>query len=133
MAVMELGSVSYGTTGNKSITLNGSETPSYVDFWVGPPSGTSTANMESIGALDVTNAIVTWQSNYTDGTGSQTKSGAGTSTTTPCVQHWNRIGGVLTKVVDWTFVSVAAGTLTINVNSVVASSSNYSVYFRIYG
>lgn len=130
MAVMELGSFATGVTGNQAITLNGTETPTYIEFWTGPPSGSSTANLASFGCVDITNGNATFQSNYTDSTGSQTKSGVGSSTGSSCIQHYNRVSGTLTKVVDWKFVSAASGTFTVNV---VAGSSSYSIFFRVFG
>lgn len=131
MAVMELGSFANGTTGNTTLTLSGAETPTYVDFWVGPrTSTTETVNMHSFGAVDITNGNATWQSNFTDGTGSQTKNGVGGSTTSSCLQHYNRSAGVITKILDIKFVSAASGSLTLNL---VTANVNYSIFFRVYG
>lgn len=129
--VMELGSFANGTTGNTTLLLNGTEVPTYIDFWVGPRTGTTeTANMYSVGAVDITNGNATWQSNFTDGTSSQTKNGVGGSTTSSCLQHYARVAGTLTKVIDIKFVSVAAGQITLNL---VTANANYSVFLRAYG
>lgn len=131
MAVMELGSFTNGSTGNHAISLNGLETPTYIDFWVGPRTGTTeTANMHSFGAVDITNSNAMFQTNFTDGTSSQTKNGSGSSTGSSCLQHYARVAGVLTKVIDMTFVSVASGTFTINLTT---ANANYAIYCRIYG
>lgn len=131
MSVMELGSFANGSTGNTTLTLNGTEIPAYVDFWVGPRSGTTeTSNLRSFGAVDITNGNATWQSNFTDGTGSQTKNGSGGSTTSSCLQHWNRVAGTLTKIIDIKFVSAASGSLTLNI---VTANASYSIFLRVYG
>lgn len=129
--VMELTSFVPNPSGNNTFNLNGLETPAYIDFWIGPRNSTTeTVNMHSFGAVDITNGNATWQSNYTDGTGSQTKNGVGGSTTSSCLQHYTRVSGTITKVVDIKFVSAASGQFVINV---VTASSSYTVYARIYG
>lgn len=131
MAVMELGSFTATPSGNNTINLNGTETPTYIDFWIGPRSGTTeTANLSSFGSVDITNGVATFQSNFTDGTGSQTKNGSGTSTGSSCLQHYARSGGVITKVVDIKFVSAASGQFTVNI---VTPNANYAVFCRVFG
>lgn len=131
MAVMELGSFTPNPSGNQTLSLAGTEIPNYIDFWVGPRTGTTeTANMSSFGSVDITNGNATWQSNFTDGTGSQTKNGVGGATTSSCLQHWVRSGGTLTKVIDIKFVSAASGQFTVNI---VQNNASYTVYCRIYG
>lgn len=132
--VVELGSVAFGATGNETVLLSGTETPSFIDFWVGPESGTvETADMRSTGCVDIANNFATYQCNFSDNTGAITRGGDGTSTGFPCIRHYVRQGGSMTRVIDWTFVSAASGQFTINVNSVNPSSANYVVYFKVYG
>lgn len=131
MAVMELGSFTPTPTGNKTLNLAGTETPSYIDFWVGPRNATTeTVDMVSIGSVDITNGNATWQSNYSDTTGQQTKNGFGSSTGSSCLQHYNRVAGTISKIIDLTFVSAASGAFTVNVGT---ANANYKVYCRVYG
>lgn len=129
--MVELGSFTEGTTGNATLNLNGVETPTLIEFWVGPrTSTTETTNLSSFGVVDITNGNATWQSNYTDGTGSQTKNGVGGSTTSSCLQHYARVSGTLTKIIDLKFVSATSGSFVVNV---VTANVNYTIYCRIYG
>lgn len=129
--VVELTSTTPNPAGNKTINLSGTETPSYIRCWVGPRTGTTeTTNLVSFGAVDITNGNATWQSNYGDSTGFQTKNGVGASTTSSMLQHWARVTGTLTKIIDIEFVSAASGAFTVNV---VTNNVNYTVYFEVFG
>lgn len=129
--VMELGSFSNGSTGNTTVSLNGSETPSFIEFWTGPRSGTTeTSNISSFGSVDITNAVAAWQSNLADSTHFQTKGGAGASATTPCLTHYAIVSGAVTKVVEIKYVSCAAGSFTVNITT---ANSSYPIFMRVYG
>jgi hypothetical protein len=131
MAVMELGSFSNASTGNTTINLNGIETPTYIDFWCGPRSGTTeSASLYSIGAVDITNGNATYLSTLADDTHNQTKSGTGTSTGSSCLVHYAVVAGVITKVVEIKFVSAASGSFVVNY---LTASSVYDVFCRVYG
>lgn len=131
MAVMELTSFTPSPSGNTTINLSGSETPTYMDLWVGSRTGTTeTANLGSFGCVDITNGNATWQSNFTDSSGSQTKNGVGSSTGSSCLQHYARVSGTITKVVDIKFVSATSGAFTVDI---VTANANYTVYCRVYG
>lgn len=119
----ELGSFTPSPAGNKTLILSGAFTPTYVEFWVGPRSGTTeTVNIASKGVVDITNGNSASQSNYTDATGSQTK-----GTSASCIFHYNRVAGAITKVIDITYVSNAAGQFTVNIGT---ASTLYTVFFR---
>ena len=123
----ELGSFTPNPTGNTTLTLNGSFTPTWIDFWVGPRTGTTeTVNMASFGCVDITNGNATWQSNFSGST-NQTKNGVGSSTGTSCLQHYNPAN---TKVIDIKFVSAASGQFVVDV---VTANVNYTVYYRVEG
>lgn len=129
MAV-ERGSFLATPSGNNTFSLNGAFTPTFIDFWVGPRDATTeSVNMASFGNVDITNDNATWQSNFTDGTGSQTKAGKGTSTGSSCLQHYNRVSGTITKILDLTFVSAGAGTFTVNLGT---ANGSYRIYFKAY-
>lgn len=131
LSTVELGSFANGSTGDTTVDLNGSETPKLIEFWVGPRTGTTeTTNISSFGVVDITNGNATWQSNYTDGTGSQTKAGVGSSTASSCLQHYTRVSGTLTKIIDLEFVSATSGAFTLNI---LTANVNYSIFFRAYG
>jgi len=107
-------------TGNKTLSLNGTFTPSTLLLWAGPRSSTTeTIDLNSIGAIDIPNALNTGQSNFDDSTGKQTK----TSNTE--FTHYNRVSGTITKVIAITGVSAAAGSVTVNVGT---ANSSYTVY-----
>src|SRR4029077_10387769 len=129
MAAPELGSFTPGSTGNKALSLaNGTGTPVYVELWCGPRTGTTeTYDLISIGTIDIGNGNATWQSNVS-GSVSQTKNGVGGSTTSMCLTHYAIVAGAISKRIELKFVSVAAGTLTINV---VTADANYTVYFKV--
>lgn len=60
----ELGSFANGSTGNTTLSLSGSFTPTYIEFWCGPRTGTNeTYNMSSFGTVDIANGNATWQAN----------------------------------------------------------------------
>lgn len=126
--VVELGSFSPTPSGNTTLELNGSETPTFIEFWVGPRTGTTetTRDLASFGCVDITNEVVTWQSNYSDSTHFFTKNGVGDSTT-PCLQHYESGSS---KVIDIKFISATSGEFTVDVTT---ASSNYTVYFKVYG
>lgn len=129
MAAPELGSTTPNPTGNVAMGTTGGGTPTGIEFWVGPRTGTTEAvNLDSFGYVDITNGLATWQSNFNDGT-RQCKNGAGTSTGSSCLQHYNKSAGVVTKIIDLKFVSAAAGQFTINV---VTANVNYTVFYKVY-
>ncbi len=128
MAAPELGSFTPGSTGNKTLSLNGAGTPVYVEFWCGPRTSTTESyDLVSIGQVDIGNGNATWQSNVS-GTVSQTKNGSGGSTTSMCLTHYAIVTGAISKRIELKFVSAAAGTLTINV---VTADANYTVFLKI--
>src|SRR5690348_15373081 len=107
-------------TGNKTLNLNGTFTPSTLLLWCGPRTGTTeTIDIASIGALDVPNGFSVGQSNLDDATSKQTKSSTSEWT------HYNRSGGVITKLIGLTVVSSAAGSITVNVGT---ANGSYTVY-----
>lgn len=128
---MELSSFTASPSGNNTLNLATSFTPTFIDFWVGPRNATTeVVNMASFGSVDITNGRAGWQSNFTDGTGSQTKAGSGTSTGSSCLQHYNRVSGTITKIIDMTFVSVAAGSYTVNLGT---ANGSYKIFARVFG
>lgn len=127
---VELGSFTPGSTGNTTLNLNGTETPILIEFWVGPRTNTTeTTVIKSTGVVDITNDEATWMSIFSDSTSKQTKADAGDSTTS-CLQHYARVSGTITKVLDITYVSCASGQFTVDVGT---SNSNYRIYFKAYG
>lgn len=130
MAVLELTSFSNGTTGNTTVNFTGTETPQFIDFWVGPRSGTTeAAALRSTGSVDITQSIATWQSDLADATHFQTKSGAGAATGV-CLTHYAIVAGVITKVIEMKYVSCAAGSFTVNLTT---ANSSYPIYARVHG
>lgn len=128
--VVELGSFTPSPAGNKTININGTQTPTYIRFWVGPRSGTTeTYDMVSIGAVDITNGNATWQSNVA-GSVSQTKNGVGGSTTSMCLTHYSIVAGAISKRIELKFVSAASGQFVINV---VTADAGYTVYCEVFG
>lgn len=128
MAAPELGSTTASPAGNNTINLNGAGTPTYIEFWCGPRTGTTESySMSSKGTVDIGNAIATWQSNVAGSVG-QTKNGSGTSTGSMCLIHYSIVGGAISKRVEIKFVSAAAGQFTINI---VTADSNYVVFFKV--
>lgn len=104
--------------GNQTLSLNGSFTPSTLILWAGPRTGTTeTIDLNSIGAIDIPNAVNIGQSNLNDATSKQTK-----DSLTEWI-HYNRSGGVIIKVISITGVSAAAGSVTIN----IGTAANYPV------
>lgn len=121
---IEVGSFSIGGTGNKTITLAGTFTPSRIKFWSGPRNATTeTSNYSSVGHWDVGNAIQTTQSNFSGSIGHQT-----ISSNSKALFHYANVGGAITKVTEFTGVSVAAGQFIINCP--VTFNVNYPVWFE---
>lgn len=128
---MELGSFTPNPSGNNIFSISTATTPYWIDFWVGARTGTTeTVSMASFGAVDITNNVATYQTNYADPSGiMQTKNVAGTSTGASCLQHFAVSGGVISKRIELKYVSCASGQFTINV---MTASSSYTVYFRVF-
>lgn len=119
----EVGSFAKGTTGNNTVNLNGAFTPSRIHLWVGPRSATTeTSNLSSFGYIDVGQSISVCQSNFSGSIGHQT-----ISSTSKCLLHYANVAGVITKVLDLTYVSVAAGAFTVNFGT---ANANYSIFFE---
>lgn len=121
MAV-EIGSVAYGSTGNKTVSLNGTFTPVFVEFEVGPRASTNETDVRrSSGCMDGTNqfAISTFA-----GVNKGTR-----ASTSKCIMHYIDNAGAATLKVQGSFVSFAAGAFTINMDTVDA---NFSIYFKAY-
>lgn len=128
MAAPELTSFTPGSTGNTTISLNGAGTPTYIEFWCGPRTGTTeTYSMSSKGSVDIGNGNATFQSNVA-GSVSQTINGAGGSTTSMCLTHYSIVGGAISKRIELKFVSAAAGQFTINR---VTADANYTVFAKV--
>lgn len=128
MAAPELGSFTPSPAGNKTLSLNGTGTPVYIEFWCGPRSGTTEIyDLLSFGTVDIGNGNATYQSNVS-GSVSQTKNGVGGSTTSDCLVHYAIVAGAISKRVELKFVSAAAGQFTVNV---VTADSAYTVYFKV--
>lgn len=108
------------SAGNHALSLSGTFTPSTVMLWCGPRSGTTeTIDLSSLGAIDIPNGNNVGQSNISDATSKQTKA-SNTDWT-----HYNRVAGVLTKIIAITGVSATAGTVTLNVGT---ANTGYTVY-----
>lgn len=128
MAAPELGSFTPNPTGNKTLSLNGAGTPTYIEFWCGPRSGTTESySLKSTGTVDIGNGNATWES-HVEGSVGQTKDGVGGSTTSMCLTHYSIVSGAISKRVEIKFVSAAAGQFTVNV---VTADVNYTVYFKV--
>jgi hypothetical protein len=102
----EIGTVSYGSTGNKNYALAGP--PKMVRVRAGSRFGTSESYMhESIGVYD--GNICMCVSKFQDTTGGITKN------STKIVSHYDRIGGVITEVLAAT-VSFSGNNVVFNVS-----------------
>lgn len=120
---IEVGSFSNGTTGNHAISMAGVFTPTRFHFWAGARNATTETNhMYSFGYVDVGNGISTCQSTFGGSIGFQTK-----NSNSSALIHYANVSGVLTKVLDMTFVSAGAGTFTINLGT---ANANYPIYFE---
>lgn len=118
----EIGSVAFSSTGNKTISLNGSFTPVLVEFEIGPRNGTNETDIRwSRGCADGTNQYAQSIFNATnDGT---------RESTSKCIMHYIDSGGATLKV-QGSWVSFGLGTITINMDTV---DVNYSIRFKAFG
>lgn len=120
---MELGWFTASPSGSNTLLLNGSFTPSYIVFEMGPRPGTAeTKVMRSHGEVDIANGL-----NYSISNFGVTSDFSSKDSTANCIAHYNPSG---TKVVEATFTSSASGQFTINLGTANAS---YRIYFRAYG
>lgn len=78
-------------------------------------SGTETINHKSVGMVD-DSGWMTYHSNFTDGSGSQTKSGIDR-----IVSHFRRVSGVVTEVNSGTFHSFNPTNTKLNVTKVTST------------
>lgn len=123
---VEYGSFTNGTTGNTTISLSGTFTPTFIDFFAGGRNGTTeTTALYSFGFVDITNGNSFSQSTLSDTTSAQTK-----RTTSSCLIHYARVSGTITKVLDVSFVSSASGQFTVNLGT---ASTSYQISFKAYG
>ena len=119
----EAGSFSAGTTGNKTISLNGSFTPTLIKFWVGPRNATNETDVRfSTGTYDNVNGI-----NYAISTFNGSNKGT-RATTSKCIMHYIDSGGATLKV-QGSGVSCGSGQFVVNMDTVDA---NYPIYFEAY-
>lgn len=117
---VELGSYSTGSTGNTTVLLNGSFTPSVVWFWIGARSGTNETDIRlAVGSADFANGNDTAMSTF-NGTNKGTR-----PSTTKCVRHYIDSAGATLKL-EGNQVSSASGQFVINMTTV---DSNYPIYF----
>lgn len=122
--LIEVGSFSVGSTGNKTISMAGSFTPSRIKFWSGARNATTeTSLLYSVGHWDVGNGIQTCTSTFGGSIGFQTK-----FTNSSALIHYANVGGAITKVTDMVGVSVAAGSFVINCP--VTFNVNYPIFFE---
>lgn len=119
---IEIGSFSAGTTGNRTLNLNGAFTPVFVEFEVGPRASTNETDIRrSMGAADGTNqfAISTFA-----GTNKGTR-----ASNSKCIMHYIDNAGTATLKVQGSWVSFGVSAITVNMDTV---DSNYTIYFKAY-
>lgn len=116
------GTTTQGTTGNKSITGVGFQ-PAYLRFTVSSKSTAETT-------------VAHFSQGFTDGTRQKAHSIIADSTgfaskaySDRCINHYERVAGVLTEIIKATFVSFDADGFTLNF---VNASSNYSIYIEAF-
>lgn len=116
----EVGSFSVGSTGNATVLLNGSITPSLIWFWIGARSGTNETDIRlAVGCADFGNGIDVAMSTF-NGTNKGTR-----SSTTKCIRHYIDSAGATLKL-EGTQVSSSSGQFVVNMTTVDA---NYPIYF----
>lgn len=109
MAVETLG-FSINATGNRTILLNGSFTPTELEFTIGPRTGTNESDIrKSEGFTDLTNS-------YAIATTSSTTR----ESTTYCIMHYQGT----TKKISASLVSVGTGQFVLNFDTV---DVNYTI------
>lgn len=117
----EIGSFSRGSTGNATVVLNGSFTPSVVYFWVGARSSTNETDVRfSVGAADFPNSLQSAMATFVGAANKGTR-----PTTSKCIMHYRDNAGA-TLVLDGSLVSASPGDFTVNMTTV---DSNYPIYF----
>jgi hypothetical protein len=118
----KIGIVTLGSTGNKTINLGTSSTPTALRLVVQNLAGTAeSVKHVSIGQADGTNQRAT----------SYFKDASGTSTfdaTDRCISHYERIGGVVTEVLRAEFVAFTSTGVTLHVTT---ADVNYDVYITV--
>lgn len=118
---VEAGSFTAASTGNKTVLLNGAFTPVFIEFEVGPRSGTSETDIRrSTGWTDGTRqaAIAVFE-----GTNKGTR-----EITTKCIMHYIDSAGATLKV-QGSFVSFGSGQFVVNMDTV---DSNYTIRFKAF-
>lgn len=119
---IEVGGFSAGTTGNKTINLNGAFTPSFIEFDVGPRLSTNETDIRrSTGCTDGTN-------HYAISTFAGTNKGTRESTT-KCIMHYIDNAGTATLKVQGSWVSFGSGQFVVNMDTV---DSNYVIRFKAF-
>lgn len=117
------GTFSESSTGNKSVTGVGFQ-PSYLRFHLSSKSGASETT------------VAHYSTGFTDGTRQKAHSILADTTandskayTNRCINHYARVGGVLTEVIVATFVSFDADGFTLNFTAV---DSTYDIHVEAF-
>lgn len=118
--MIERGSFSTGATGSKTVLLNGSFVPTYLQFTIAARSGTT----ESVGILSLGSTDGTRQRCISTINNSFTK-----NTTSECITHYAWSAGAAVKKLGATFVSASAGQFTLNFTT---ADANYPIYFEAF-
>lgn len=117
----KIGIVTLGSSGSKTINLGTPSTPFAASFIVQNKAGTAESIKHvSIGSADGAGQRVT---SYFKDTGAPSTF----DTTTKCVSHYEKVGGVVTEILSATFTAFTATGLTVNVT---IPNVNYDVYLR---
>lgn len=114
------GGVTVSGTGSQSFTGIGFQGNSIV-FRVGAKNGSSAVAQHAIGSADGTRQNC--ESIFADTTGAKSQ-----RTNSKCIIHYERVGGVITDVLDFAFTSFDADGFTLNVTT---ASTNYVVDVEI--
>jgi hypothetical protein len=122
---MEQGSFTRGSTGTAIISMEGTFTPSYFEFSIGPRTSTNETHViYSSGSQDINLDRKQSVSIFDDGTVSGTR-----ETTSYAITHYKNVSGTLTKIISGYVSAVDAGEFTVNFDTV---DSAYTIRFRAF-
>lgn len=113
------GGITLGTTGAARTFTGFGFTPTHLTFRVGAKSASSSVDQFCYGTVDST-GYMTYTSQFSDTTGAQSKAG-----TNKCIVHYERVAGVITKVLEADFHSFTSDGFKLNVTT---ANSSYDVY-----
>jgi hypothetical protein len=117
--MIEIFGFSESATGNHDIALNGSFTPTYLEFKIAPRKSTTETTIRcSYGASDLNNSYAV--SLYADGSGHLLTK----ETTSYAFWHHEWNGTAFVKVLSGTLVSTGLGTFRVNLDTV---NVNYEI------